>query len=93
MTICDLDDRVDAEKVGKEPAEFFIPFPTPLRTIRCIGSVSATPVCTSAADDHDATPADEFEHPGPPSGKAIIAHLHIYPLVSLIQLEKYLIWV
>jgi hypothetical protein len=135
---------------------FYSLIPTSLRTIRCIGSVSATPVCTSAANDHHATPADEFERPGLPSlrlrpraklllprrleiidnnykkgmalgwlksklnwsrnsffqhamliitlfasatasfaaaGKGIIARLHSYPLILLIQREKYLIWV
>ena len=37
--------------MGDHPQTFFIPFSTSLRTIRCVGSFSATPDCTSAADD------------------------------------------
>jgi hypothetical protein len=53
--------------MGDHPQTFFIPFSTSLCTIGCIGSFSATPDCTSAADDHHTTQADEFECPGPSS--------------------------
>ena len=51
--------------MGDHPQTFFIPFSTSLRTIRCVGSFSATPDCTSAADDQHGHAIHDFDTSGP----------------------------
>jgi hypothetical protein len=65
--------------MGDRLQTFFIPFTTSLRTIRCVGSSSATPVCTSGTDDHHGRMNSRFR-PRPICGEAISPPIQTKPL-------------